>query len=399
MSHLGIYSSDVVGDPKNQSYYVLGAANPSATKSTILYQYDFADGAVTSAQPIVEHPGEDWWIAGAETELSGSTVKLRWVEISSNNGGMFKIIEGPPFVPIAGCTADCFDAGVADIHDFHSSSTGILSLATSNGSPVLLLYGDTSAQTVPVLYDEGHSAPVIYDAAVNENNMLFMALKYYSQGAGAEVYGHSYLDQSQPINDVAFNQTSIVSPPTDFNLKNEVLAFWIPAENAIYRMNDQSIKLEAIQGVDELTPSSLGNSGGIDLFTRKWKTCIAIADSENQRIIEWELDPSTMPGNPKESFLEMLEYLEKQNIEKTLSYFSPKLHPNYSMLFYKTYNQLPDISQGLREKPITTDYFEGTKAVYAMHFQKDDGTGNMVDVLSDIEFIKFADGRWIITQM
>jgi hypothetical protein len=86
-----IYPLDVVGDPKGWKgpsdgltvaprprYYVLGASSTTEDKATIMYRYDFADGAVADVELIRDvaaaHAGEEWYIAGAEAGCPGT----RW---------------------------------------------------------------------------------------------------------------------------------------------------------------------------------------------------------------------------------------------------------------------------------------------------------------------------------
>ncbi len=402
-SDQGIYPLDLVGDPKEEKYYVLGATSSTAAKATLLYQYELTDGELSGVSllrdAVAEHPGEDWWIAGAEASLEGNTVSLRWAEVSADNGGRFLIMEGPPFTVIAGCSSDCLEAGVADIRDFHVSSAGRVSLATMNGAPVILTYGDTSARTVAIQYDTGNVAPVIYEAAVNENDSLFLALKFYSDTAGTEVFGHSNFSADQPVNETAYTQAVLASAPKDFCLASQTLAFWCPDEHVIYRLNDRSELLESIQGLDEITPSTLGSKGGIDLFRRKWKTCLTFADTENQRVIEWEMDPSEWPGNPGEVFQKMLLYLEKQNVEAAISCFAPNVRPNFSYVFYSSIDSLPQAADALGAKLIFPVSIRDNSAQYAIVFEKDDGAGGKINVLSDVVFINAIGGKWLIAGM
>jgi hypothetical protein len=141
---------------------------------------------------------------------------------------------------VAGCTADCFDAGVTNIHGFVSSNSGRVSLAEQNSAPILITYSATASTVTPIPYDTSHSPPTIYSITINKEGSLFFSLKFYSPAQGAEVYGHSYFSEESPINDAAFHQTTLTNAPGDFQWHNHILTFRIPAEHAIYMLDDGS---------------------------------------------------------------------------------------------------------------------------------------------------------------
>ncbi len=152
-------------------------------------------------------------------------------------------------------------------------------------------------------------------------------------------------------------------------------------------------------GVSSLSPDTLGAKAGIDLFSRTYKTCLAVADTQNQRIIEWDLDPSAWPGNPGQRFQEMLYKLQAQNAEAAVDFFMPELEADMRMIFHATINTIHLAAAELLTRPLVPVSFQGTQAIYIMVFEETDDQGNPQEIHGEIEFYQNGEGIYFIKRM